>query len=161
MSDLLAKLVDKKYWLSVSVVLIAILCAVVLLIGRRPIGGLLVYPNAHLNPTISPNCQRIEPIKLGQGITKKEWVVSSSSHSCFTTSDTMDQVWDWHEQAGWGFGGGKCPCLARTTYYLKGVDLGFVSMEANRIEKMYIPFSRGNTTLIDYLVYYSLRLHFR
>jgi hypothetical protein len=146
----------------VGIVLITILCAVRLLIGRRQVGGMLVYPNAHLNPTISPGCRRTGPIKIGQGMTKKDWVVSSSSSFCFTTHDTANQVWDWYQQAGWGFGGGKCPCLARTTYYLKEVDFGFVSMEAYRTEEVYqLPFSGGNTTLIDYLVYYNLRLYFR
>ncbi len=157
---MLTKPVDKRYWLIVSIVLITILCACVLV--QRQVSGMFVYPHAHFNPNIAPGCRQTEPLKIWQVNTNKDWAVSSSSRYCFTTRDTADQVWNWYQQAGWGYGGGKCPCISRTTYYLKWADLGFVAMEAHRTEQVVpTPLSGGNTTLIDYMVSYSLILYFR
>ena len=153
---------NKKYWFIVSIVLIVILCAGVLLVGRQQFSRILVYPHAHLSPNVGPGCGQKDPIRIWQVNTKKDWAVSSSSRSCFTTNDTVDQVLNWYQQAGWNVGGSKAPGASKTTYYIKWADLGIVSIELFEFEGVTVVSLPGsNTTLIDDNAGYSLILHFR
>ncbi len=162
MSNLPAKPGDKRYWLILSIVLITILCTGMLLVERKPVNSMLVYPYAHLNPNLGSGCGQTNPIRIWQVNTKKDWAVSSSSRSCFTTNDTADQVLDWYQQAGWHVGGSKAPGASRTTYYVEWMDLGIVSIELFWFEGVtVVSLPRGNMTLIDDLAGYSLILHFR